>query len=285
MVAKKTVLITGCTDGGIGAALAKEFHSKGFHVFATSRRLETMNETSALGIETLALDVTDINAIKKTKEEISAKTGGKLDILVNNAGQSYIGAVSDLDMSAVRNLFELNVFSTMSMVQEFIPLLIASGNGLVINSGSLAGIVNVPFMSGYNASKAAVHAFGDTLRVELAPFKVKVLNLITGTVASNIDRPYTFPDNSLYKSMEDVFHKTRVKSDVEHATPTDTYARTVVAEAIKSQPRGWLWAAKDSTLIWVVHTFLPRPVMGWMAARTFGITQFSPKAHVKDKGV
>ncbi|KAJ6526745.1 hypothetical protein B0H19DRAFT_1214742 [Mycena capillaripes] len=243
MSAKKTVLITGCTDGGIGAALAKEFHSQGCRVFATSRRLETMSASSAPGIETLALDVTEISAIKKTRDEISTRTGGKLDILVNNA------AVADMDMSAVRELFELNFFSSMCMVQEFLPLLSPPETD--------ASAV-------YNASKAAIHAFGDTLRIELAPF-------------NNIEKPHSFPDNSLYKSMEDIFRKTRVKSDKGNATPTE--------ESAEAHPRGWLWAASSSTPVWFVHTFMPRIVMDWMATRTFGFSEFSPSGQVKDKHV
>jgi 1-acylglycerone phosphate reductase len=74
-------------------------------------------------------------------------------------------------MEVVRALYELNVFAPMCMVQEFLPLLIASGKGCVVNNGSVAGIMPIPFTVAYNSSKAALHSFGDTLRIELAPFK------------------------------------------------------------------------------------------------------------------
>jgi 1-acylglycerone phosphate reductase len=76
-----------------------------------------------------------------------------------------------MDMSAVRALYELNVFAPMCMVQEFIRLLISSGKARIVNIGSVSGIMPVPFSAAYNTSKAALHAFGNTLRVELAPFK------------------------------------------------------------------------------------------------------------------
>lgn len=76
-----------------------------------------------------------------------------------------------MDMSTVRALFEVNLFAPMCMVQEFIQLLISSGNGRIVNTGSLSGIMPVPFSAAYNTSKAALHSFGNTLRVELAPFK------------------------------------------------------------------------------------------------------------------
>lgn len=81
----KTVVITGCTTGGIGEALAKEFHSQGARVFATSRNVDAMPTLAAIGIETLALDVTDVNSIREAKTVIEERTGSSLDILVNNA--------------------------------------------------------------------------------------------------------------------------------------------------------------------------------------------------------
>jgi len=83
----KTVLITGCSEGGIGHSLALEWHSKGHRVFATARRLEAMSSLSSVGIECLAMDVTDIVSLQSAKEEVEKKTGGTLDVLVNNAGQ------------------------------------------------------------------------------------------------------------------------------------------------------------------------------------------------------
>ncbi|KAJ7748583.1 hypothetical protein B0H16DRAFT_1692065 [Mycena metata] len=167
MTEKRTVLITGCSSGGIGSALAKEFYSQGFRVFATSRRLESMEELSALRIETLTLDVTDVDAIRNTRDEVAGRTGGKLDVLPT----AYPVAATDMDMSAVRALFVINVFAPMIMVQEFIQLLMSSGKGRIVNIGSMCGIMPVPFSAAYNTSKAALHSLGDTLRVELAPFE------------------------------------------------------------------------------------------------------------------
>lgn len=83
----KTVLITGCSEGGIGHSLALEWQGKGHRVFATARRLEAMSSLSAVGIECLAMDVTDTASLQSAKEEVEQKTGGTLDVLVNNAGQ------------------------------------------------------------------------------------------------------------------------------------------------------------------------------------------------------
>jgi len=93
----------------------------------------------------------------------------------------------------VRALFEVNVFAPMAMLQEFVHLLIASGDGRVVHTGSVTGIMPIPFSAAYNASKAALHSFCNTIRVELAPFNLLVINVVTGAVKSNISRPNTIP--------------------------------------------------------------------------------------------
>ncbi|KAF7363985.1 Short chain dehydrogenase reductase [Mycena sanguinolenta] len=272
-----------------------------FRVFATTRRLESMQDLSARGIETLALDVTDIEAIRRVRDDIAIKTGGKLDVLVNNAWairqingwpefhnllEAYAVAATDMDMAAVRALYELNVFAPMCMVQEFIHLLISSSQARIVNIGSLSGITPVPFSAAYNTSKAALHAFGNTLRVELAPFNISVVTVVTGGVQSNIVKPNSIPEHSLYKSMEKVYQEKRINMSQNNATPAGEYARIVVAETKKANPRGWLWAAHQSTVVWFIDTFLPRGFMTWMMARMFGFAEFSVELRKgKDKRV
>jgi 1-acylglycerone phosphate reductase len=86
-MAPKSVLITGCSEGGIGHALALEWHKQGYRVFATARNTSAMQDLEKAGIETLAMDVTDTTSLKSVKEEVEKRTGGTLDVLVNNAGQ------------------------------------------------------------------------------------------------------------------------------------------------------------------------------------------------------
>ncbi|KAJ7743648.1 NAD-P-binding protein [Mycena metata] len=295
MTEKRTVLITGCSSGGIGSALAKELYSQGFRVFATSRRLESMEELSALRIETLTLDVTDVDAIRNTRDEVAGRTGGKLDVLVNNANipAAYPVAATDMDMSAVRALFEINVFAPIIMVQEIIQLLISSGKGRVVNIGSMCGIMPVPFSAAYNTSKAALHSFGDTLRVELAQapglfYSIKHLEVITGGVKSNIDKPNTIPADSLYKEMEEVYQAKRVgrsQSTYEYLQSL-SYARIVVVEVMWAKPRAWIWAGSNSLLCWFIDTFLPRAVFDWLLSKICGFQKFSVQIRsVKDKNM
>ena len=90
MEKQKSVLITGCSEGGIGDALAQEFHKKGCKVFATARNLNTVQHLKVLGCEVCELDVTDVESIKRAVEFVEKKTGGELGVLVNNAGTGML---------------------------------------------------------------------------------------------------------------------------------------------------------------------------------------------------
>ena len=162
---RKSVLITGCTPGGIGHSLALEFHSHGYRVFATARSPSTISSLAALGIETLALELHDPQTIISLQSQISSLTSGRgLDILVNNAGKNNIMPALDLDMDEVQKTFDVNVFGVMRMCQAFGPMVVQA-KGIIVMIGSLAAVTPYVFGSSYNASKAAVHAYSDTLRV------------------------------------------------------------------------------------------------------------------------
>jgi 1-acylglycerone phosphate reductase len=140
-------------------------------VFAAYRRAATVEPLVALGIETIELDVTIPESIATAKEQLSTLTGGKLDILVNNAGQGSPRPCTDLEVdTTVKGIFDVNVFGVMRVVQAFVPLLIEA-EGTIVNIGSIAPIVPLVFGGAYNASKAALHAYADCLRIELKPFK------------------------------------------------------------------------------------------------------------------
>jgi NAD(P)-dependent dehydrogenase (short-subunit alcohol dehydrogenase family) len=135
---RRTVLITGCSHGGIGSALAEAFHQRGFHVFATARKTEKMKHLSYLARMTLIpLDVTQESQIIAALELVQKHTGGTLDYLVNNAGDGYIIPVLDCDQVHGRQIFDVNFWGPLRMIQEFSPLLIAA-RGTIVNINSVA---------------------------------------------------------------------------------------------------------------------------------------------------
>ncbi len=195
---KLTVLITGCTPGGMGAALALAFHAAGHHVFATARNPSKLAPLADQGIQTVPLDVTSASSIAAAVATVSASLpAGKngLDILVNNAGGSYAMPLADAALPAARDLFELNVWAQLAVTQAFLPLLLksvsagAGGGGfapIVANHTSVGSVTPIPFQGVYNASKAALAMLTSTLRIELAPLGVRVTELKTGGVKTNI---------------------------------------------------------------------------------------------------
>ncbi|KAF8880937.1 hypothetical protein CPB85DRAFT_1234069, partial [Mucidula mucida] len=152
-----------CSDGGLGAALALEYHLRGHKVFATSRTLNSMEALTSRGIQTFALDVTQSGSFEEFKDTISGLTSGRLDILVNNAGIAvYPASFSDMSSSQLRGLFDVNVFGVVELTQAFLPLILEA-KGTVVLVGSLSALLPVPFNGAYNMSKAALLSYGDTL--------------------------------------------------------------------------------------------------------------------------
>ncbi|EHL03835.1 putative Uncharacterized oxidoreductase C23D3.11 [Glarea lozoyensis 74030] len=190
---KRTILITGCSEGGAGHALALEFAARGFRVFATARSTKSLTTLESKGIETLALDVTDESSIASLKAEISTRTSGKLDILFNNAGTMIDSPAIEASPAEVQAMFHTNVFGLFNVIQSFTPLLLAAVHSssnpsppTIINTASVVARVPMPLTAHYNASKAAVASYSDTLRLELAPLGIKVVTLFMGVVSTNI---------------------------------------------------------------------------------------------------
>lgn len=271
---KKTVLITGCSPGGIGFALATQFHSKGLHVFATARNENAIADLRALGIEALQLEVTSPESVTEVKRHISERTSGSLDYLVNNAGRNYTIPALDVDFSEVQATFETNVFSVMRMCQAFAPLLIQA-KGTIVQIGSVAGEMPYVFGSAYNASKAALHAYSDTLRVELAPFGVNVMVVVTGGVKSNISRTHReLPEDSLYHPINTEYQR-RQRHSQEGAMEGSVYAEGVVKAALRTKPARALWTGNQAWTVWLLLTLMPKRFWDLYFTKLFNLTKLA----------
>ncbi|KAK0476649.1 hypothetical protein IW261DRAFT_321558 [Armillaria novae-zelandiae] len=270
----KTVLITGCRPGGIGNSLAREFHSKGYRVFATARSKDHLVDLAELGIEIFALDVTSPSDIQDIRADISERAGGSLDILVNNAGFACTMPALDLDFTVVQQTFETNLFAVMRIVQAFASLLIQA-KGTLVNIGSIAGIMPYTFGSTYNASKAALHSYSDTLRIELSPFDVQVVVVVTGGVLSRLTlNKRDLPPNSIYLPISSDF-RDRQGNSQRTGMPNDVYARKVVNELIAPHPSKWLWKGIMASRVWFLSTFFPRGIWDFLLSKRFGLDKMA----------
>ncbi|KAL3485388.1 hypothetical protein BJX62DRAFT_247559 [Aspergillus germanicus] len=266
-----TVLITGCSEGGIGSALATEFHDRGFHVFATARSASKMAHLSSLPNTTvIELDVESQSSIEDALKIVVASTAGtgRLDYLVNNAGLNVNYPALDTDLAYAKKVFDVNFWGMVHMTQTFMPLLIES-KGTVVNNASLAGVLNVPWGSFYNASKAAVRMYSETLRVEVAPLGVKVVTIMTGIVASKMfeNTPHEdLPETSYYRSASpNIAEIASGEKFASIAMPASTYAKGVVNDVLRGHS-GMTWRGKISSTGWFVHSFFPT----WLADLAFG---------------
>lgn len=181
----KVVLITG-TSSGIGKAAAIEMRGRGWRVFATVRDRDGLVALTQIGrglIEPLIMDVTDEESVNRAIETIRERAG-RLDALVNNAGIAIAGPIEQLTTDDLRNLFEVNVFGLHRVTRAALPLLRES-KGRIVNLSSVSGLTVIPFNGAYAASKHAVEALNDALRMELWG-AVKVISIQPGTVDTPI---------------------------------------------------------------------------------------------------
>ena len=183
MTPSKAVLITGCSSG-IGQATARHLNARGWTVYATARRRESLADLRTAGCETLALDVTDEDSMRRAVEQVEAREGA-VGVLVNNAGYSQSGAIETVSMEAVRAQFETNVFGLARMCQLVLPAMRAQGAGKIVNLSSMGGRFTFPGGGYYHASKHAVEAISDALRFEVQGFGVRVIIVEPGLIRTS----------------------------------------------------------------------------------------------------
>jgi len=281
-MSRLSVLITGCSVGGIGYELAKEYRNDGYLVFATARNVDSMKGLSVLGIETIPLDVTKIETIRAAKEIVSKENNGKLHILVNNAGQPCGYPAIEIDIERAQRMYDVNVFGVMRMVNEFAPLVIEA-KGKILNIGSVAALFPMGFGAAYNSSKAALHQYTDTLRMELAPFGVDVTTVVTGSVKSNIYEgkdPDLRPD-SRYRIINDQYIANRKdKAGMKVYTETADYAKWLVEQTAKENVPGWLYKGVYSTRLWLFSWLLPRQMVLNLSSGVFGFDKMKERLDV-----
>jgi len=262
------VLITGCSSG-IGRALVAQFSKrKNLFIFASARRLEDIADLRGENVELVSLDVTDEESIRKAIELI-LKQKGRIDILVNNAGVSMYGPTIELNLQDCKKLFETNVFGVIACTQAVSKIMIQQQSGKIVNICSVVGIISVPFSGSYCASKAAMRAWSDTLRLELAPFGIKVLVVDPGAIKSDISRKsisklesYETEDSFYFSVAENI--RERAVSSQQNPTSAEEFASKTVGYILQSSPSSHFTYGRLSFLL----PFLSR-LPTWLTDKIF----------------
>lgn len=255
----KSVLITGA-GGGIGRALVEVFTKAGWQVHASERKGPG-----------LTLDVTNDESVRLAKEQI-----GVPDVIINNAGLGLLGPMAETSDELITRQFEVNVRGLARVTRAFVPEMVRRGHGRVINVGSLAGRVTLPWFGSYSATKYAVEAMTDALRLECAPFGVKVALIEpsvvgTGFVDTAVDSLQRAAEQSAWRAplLESV--RQQATFSLAQITPQQV-AQVVFRAATTRSPRARYRVGRLASFVLRVAALLPTPVVDLLMRSFTGLS-------------
>ena len=237
----KTALVTGASSG-IGEETARTLHKLGYTVYAAARRTDRLEQLTPTGIHALTMDVTDDESMSSGIEKIIVETG-RIDVLVNNAGYGSFGAIEDVPIDEARRQFEVNVFGLARLTQLVLPHMRAQRSGTIINISSIGGRFTTLLGGWYHASKHAVEALSDALRMETTPFGIDVVVIEPGLIrtewsgiaANHLEET---AEGSAYASqIKAVANSMRSESTNKRQSPPSVIADTVKKIVTARKPR------------------------------------------------
>lgn len=231
----KVALITGCSTG-IGRDLAGRLTQAGYRVAATARKAETLeNLPAALKI---SLDVTLCDSVDRAVTQ-TIETLGCVDVLVNNAGYAQPGAVEEVTDAQVQRMFDVNVFGALRMIRAVVPHMRAQRSGRIVNISSIAGKLSTPVNGIYSATKFALEALSDALRLELASFGIQVIVVEPGSVKTYFDATAQVHGQSIFANPNSPYRSLYKLSDefaasMQHQAAEPGIVSEVILRAIEA---------------------------------------------------
>ncbi len=270
MADPRVFLVTGCSSG-IGRALARELRERGQRCIPTARREASLQELRNEGFEPLMLDVTDEGSIRGAVRDAIAREG-RIDAVVNNAGTSLFGPLAETPLEDVRRMYETNVTGPLAVTQAVFAHMAGRGSGLVVNVGSMVGVVPTPWVGAYCGAKAAVHTWSDVLRAEVAPFGIDVMVVQPGGVRSDVaDKAPVHADTPHYAPVRGHIER-RSRASQSRPMEADAFARRVVDAMLARRPRHTVRVGAGVGLLNVLERLPRRWVLG-LLSRGFGVTE------------
>ncbi|OUL34139.1 SDR family NAD(P)-dependent oxidoreductase [Nostoc sp. 106C] len=263
-----TVLITGASTG-IGEACALLLDQLGFSVFAGVRQevhAQKLKEKASARLTPIFLDVTDADAIAFAVETVTNATNGKLAGLVNNAGIAIPGPLELLPIAEFQHQIQVNLTGQLAVTQAFLGLL-RQGRGRIVNMGSIAGRSAAPFLGAYNASKFALEALTDVMRLELRPWGISVSIIEPGTISTPIwDKSLTQADidkENLSESAQNLYGyamnavRKQVGIMASKGISADIVAQAVVHALTAKHPKTRYLVGQDAKIAAMLKHLLP----------------------------
>ncbi|MDM8568874.1 SDR family NAD(P)-dependent oxidoreductase [Thiotrichales bacterium HSG1] len=268
----RSILITGCSTG-IGYCVAHGLQKLGYRVFATARKPEDVSRLKQEGLESLELDLNDSSSITNAVQKILELTDGKLYALFNNGAYGQPGAVEDLTLDALRHQFEVNVFGTHELTRQIIPIMRNQNEGRIIQNSSLLGLVVLPYRGAYNASKFALEALSDTLRLELVDTNIFVSSIEPGPILSKFRmnsykmfQKYIDGQHSLYQGTYDKMQKNLLKEGpvMPFTLPPEAVLKRVIYALEAKNPQPHYYVTVPTYVLVTLKRFLPHRLMEWV---------------------
>lgn len=240
-MSKKVALVTGASSG-IGYDATLELYKSGFTVYGAARRIEKMGGLTKKGIRVIALDVTDEASMAACIDTIISNEG-RLDVLVNNAGYGSYGTIEDVPMEEARRQIEVNVFGLARMTQLALPHMRKNGFGRIINVSSMGGKVYSQYGGWYHATKHAVEALSDCLRLETKEFGIDVVVVEPGGIktdwgiiaADNLER--TAEGSAYEKGIKESADRMRKRYSGNSLSDVSVISKTIVKGATARKPK------------------------------------------------
>ncbi|GEP20134.1 oxidoreductase [Pediococcus argentinicus] len=257
----KVILITGASSG-IGYKAAIQLAKEGYKVYGGARRVERMQALTDFGITPLELDLTKPQSLKFAVDRIIEEEG-HIDILVNNAGYGSYGAIENVDIEEAKRQFDVNIFGLARLVQLVLPHMRNQHSGRIINISSMAGRMTTFMGAWYHATKYALEAFSDALRMEIKPFGIDVVIVEPGGIKTDwgliaADHLEESSQNSPYEEMG---HATAKKLRREYTTgplsKPDLIANTITKAVMSKRPRTRYLVGFGAKPVVFLHTVLP----------------------------
>lgn len=224
------VLITGCSSG-IGLAIAEGLHKQGYRVFASARNKQDVEKIQQLGLHCMQLDLADTGSIRQAVKQLLEQTEGQLFALINNGAYGQPGAVEDLQTEVLRRQFETNFFGTHELTRLLIPTLRKQQRSHIIQISSILGFICLPYRGAYNASKYALEALTDTMRLELTGSGIHLSLIEPGPVSSRF-RENAYAAFTSAIDAEDSVHKQAYQKEVKRMQSDKPVPFTLPADAV-----------------------------------------------------
>jgi len=275
-MSQQTILITGATSG-IGRDAALHLAARGHRVIATGRNARALAELREAGLLALRLDVTDPESIAAVEREVDALTDGRgLDALVNNAGYGLLGPLEMLSDADVRAQFETNVFGLLAVTRAFLPAMRERGRGRIVNVSSVGGRITFPLGGAYHATKYAVEAMSDALRMELRQFGVEVVliepgYIDTGFTQTTLDllEPYKQPGSPYAASL--ALADGADEKLARFAAKPRAVSRAIEKAIVRRWPRARYVAPGINAMGPWMRWLLPTRLLDWVFRRVAGL--------------